>query len=97
MIGSPDSIGLYADPVPPTRVDRLPVLVRSVMTAAPLGFQTLQIFEGLRRLADGPRLFEITRPLAGSLELQATELGLSRPGSTVPAAFRVNTANARGA
>ena len=40
-----------------------------VMTAVPRGSEALQVFDGLRLLAGYPRLFEIKRPLAGSLEL----------------------------
>ena len=97
MSGSPNRIGLSVDPVPPVRVDRLPAVVGSVMTAALPGFQTLQIFGGLRLLANWPQLFEITRPLAGRLDFKSTKLELSPSGSTRPAAVRGNTANARSA
>ena len=40
-----------------------------VMTGVPRGSEALKVFDGLRLLAGYPRLFEIKRPLAGSLEL----------------------------
>ena len=39
-----------------------------VMTGVPRGSEALKVFDGLRLLASYPRLFEIKRPLAGSLE-----------------------------
>jgi hypothetical protein len=39
------------------------------------------VFDGLRLLAGYPRMFEIKRPLAGSLELASTEPESGRPGS----------------
>ena len=56
-----------------------------VMTGVPHGSEALRVFDGLRLLAGYPRLFEIKRPLAGSLEL----------GSTGHDAVRVNRASAR--
>jgi hypothetical protein len=44
-----------------------------VMTAVPSGPEALRVFEGLCLLASYPRLFEIKRPLAGSLDLTAAE------------------------
>jgi hypothetical protein len=63
-----------------------------VMTAVPRGSEALQVFDGLRLLAGYPRLFEIKRPLAGSLELGSTEPDSSRPGSAGRSAVHVNTA-----
>ena len=44
-----------------------------VMTGVPRGSEALKVFDGLRLLASYPRLFEIKRPLAGSLELEPAE------------------------
>jgi hypothetical protein len=68
-----------------------------VMTGVPHGSEALQVFDGLRLLAGYARLFEIKRPLAGSLELGSTEPESSRPGSTVLSAMDVNIASARSA
>ena len=68
-----------------------------VMTAVPRGSEALQVFDGLRLLAGYPRLFEIKRPLAGSLELGSTEPESSRPGSTGRRAMDVTVASARSA
>ena len=68
-----------------------------VMTAVPRGSEALQVFDGLRLLAGYPRLFEIKRPLAGSLELGSTKPESSRPGSTGRRAMDVNVASARSA
>ena len=57
------------------------------MTGVPHGSEALRVFDGLCLLAGYPRLFEIKRPLAGSLEL----------GSTGHDAVRVNRASARAA
>lgn len=46
-----------------------------VMTTVPRGSEALQVFHDLRLLAGYPRLFEIKRPLAGSLELGAPGRG----------------------
>jgi hypothetical protein len=56
-----------------------------VMMGVPRGSEALQVFDGLCLLAAYPRLFEIKRPLAGSLEL----------GSTGRDAVRVSRASAR--
>jgi hypothetical protein len=56
-----------------------------VMMGVPRGSEALQVFDGLCLLAGYPRLFEIKRPMAGSLEL----------GSTGHDAVRVNGASAR--
>ena len=70
----------------------------SVMTAVPPGFEAaVEVFDGLQPLAGYPRLFEIKRPLAGSLELGYTEPELSRPGSTERRAMDVTVASARSA
>jgi hypothetical protein len=53
-----------------------------VMTGVPRGSEALKVFDGLRLLAGYPRLFEIKRPLAGSLELEPTEPDWCRPGSS---------------
>ena len=52
-----------------------------VMTGVPRGSEALKVFHGLRLLAGYPRLFEIKRPLAGSLELEPAEPEWCRPGS----------------
>jgi hypothetical protein len=52
-----------------------------VMTGVPQGSEALQVFDGLLLLASYPRLFEIRRPLAGSLELRSTRPESSRSGS----------------
>jgi hypothetical protein len=65
-----------------------------VMTAVPRGSEALQVFDGLRLLAGYPRMFEIKRPLAGSLELESTEPNSSQSGSTGRAAMHVNSADA---
>ena len=66
-----------------------------VMTAVPRGSEALQVFDGLRLLAGYPRLFEIKRPLAGSLELGSTEPDPSRPASDGRGVVPVNIASAR--
>jgi hypothetical protein len=66
-----------------------------VMTGVPRGSEALQVFDGLRLLAGYPRLFEIKRPLAGSLELGSMVPDSSRPGSTGRGDVRVNRASAR--
>ena len=68
-----------------------------VMTGVPRGSEAVQVFDGLRLLAGYPRLFEIKRPLAGSLELGSTDPDSSRPGSTRRDDVRVNRASARSA
>jgi len=68
-----------------------------VMTGVPRGSEAVQVFDGLRLLAGYPRLFEIKRPLAGSLELGSAEPDSSRPGSTRRDDVRVNRASARSA
>jgi hypothetical protein len=68
-----------------------------VMTAVPRGSEALQVLDGLRLLAGYPRLFEIKRPLAGSLELGSTTPESSRSGSTGRRAMDVNMASARSA
>jgi hypothetical protein len=66
-----------------------------VMTAVPRGSEALQVFDGLLLLASYPRLFEIKRPLAGSLELRSTEPESSRPGSARRGAKDDNIASGR--
>jgi hypothetical protein len=66
-----------------------------VMTAVPRGSEALQVFDGLRLLAGYPRLFEIKRPLAGSLDLGSTGPESSRSGSTGRGAMDVTAASAR--
>jgi hypothetical protein len=68
-----------------------------VMTGVPRGSEALQVFDGLLLLASYPRLFEIKRPLAGSLELQSTGPESSRSWSAMRGAMDVNTASARSA
>jgi hypothetical protein len=68
-----------------------------VMTAVPRGPEALQVFDGLLLLASYPRLFEIKRPLAGSLELGSTEPESSRSGSAGRVAMDVTVASARSA
>ena len=68
-----------------------------VMTAVPRGSEALQVFDGLRLLAGYPRLFEIKRPLAGSLELTAAEPGSSEPKFIAGGARHVHTASPRSA
>jgi hypothetical protein len=53
-----------------------------VMTGVPRGSEALKVFDGLRLLAGYPRLFEIKRPLAGSLDLAPIEPDWCRPGSS---------------
>ena len=53
------------------------------MTAVPRGSQALQVFDGLLLLAGYPAMFEIKRPVVGSLELGPTDRGKDWPGSTV--------------
>jgi hypothetical protein len=55
------------------------------------------VFDGLLLLASYPRLFEIKRPLAGSLELGSTGPESSRSGSAGRDAMDVNMASARSA
>ena len=66
-----------------------------VMTAVPRGSEALQVFDGLRLLAGYPRLFEIKRPLVGSLELGSTGPESSRLGFIGPGAMDINRASAR--
>jgi hypothetical protein len=68
-----------------------------VMTGVPQGSEALQVFDGLLLLASYPRLFEIKRPLAGSLELGSTGPESSRSGSAGRDAMDVNMASARSA
>ena len=68
-----------------------------VMTSVPRGSEALQVFDGLLLLASYPRLFEIKRPLAGSLELRSTRPESSRSGSAGLGAVDVNMASARSA
>jgi hypothetical protein len=68
-----------------------------VMTGVPRGSEALQVFDGLILLASYPRLFEIKRPLAGSLELGSTGPESSRSGSAGRGAIDVNMASARSA
>jgi hypothetical protein len=66
-----------------------------VMTGVPRGSEALQVFDGLLLLASYPRLFEIKRPLAGSLELRSTGPESSRSGSARRGAKDDNIASAR--
>jgi hypothetical protein len=66
-----------------------------VMTGVPQGSEALRVFDGLLLLASYPRLFEIKRPLAGSLEFRSTGPESSRSGSA--GAIDVNMASARSA
>jgi Mycothiol-dependent nitroreductase Rv2466c len=68
-----------------------------VMTGVPRGSEALQVFDGLLLLASYPRLFEIKRPLAGSLELGSTGSESSRPGSAGRGAIDGTVASARSA
>jgi hypothetical protein len=68
-----------------------------VMTGVPRGSEALQVFDGLLLLASYPRLLEIKRRLAGSLELGSTGPESSRSGSAGRDAMDVNMASARSA
>jgi hypothetical protein len=68
-----------------------------VMTAVPRGSEALNVFDGLRLLAGYPRLFEIKRPLAGSLDLGATNPDSSRPASSGRDGLHGEMANTRSA
>jgi hypothetical protein len=55
------------------------------------------VFDGLRLLAGYPRMFEIKRPLAGSLEFAPTEPDRRGPGSSRRDTMPVNITTARSA
>jgi hypothetical protein len=67
-----------------------------VMTGVPRGSEALRVFDGVRLLAGYPRLFEIKRPLAGSLEFEPAEPDWCPPGST-GLAMPANVTTARSA
>ena len=68
-----------------------------VMTGVPRGSEALQVLDGPLLLASYPRLFEIKRPMAGSLELRSTRPESSRSGSAGRGRIDVPMASARSA